>query len=309
LSTLFLRILKEPLFHFTLIGAAIYGLYAFSDVEAESTNPRDLRISAEEVQWLAASRWNRQPTQDELDRVLKSYIEERVLASEAAAMGLDKDDAVIRRRLAQRLKFLSEDLMTPTDPDPEAIRQYFEKHLDRYREPVRYTFSQIYFDPDKRGAQALKEAEAVRDALNDAADHPPELTSYGDPFMLQNFYPELTRTDLARTFGSDFAEAVVGLDPGRWYAPILSGYGVHAVLISAITTPDEPVFADVAMAVRQDWTEATRRKLSREFLDNLVSGYDITVEETDVALLNPDAQASAATAPGIAVNSDPESQP
>lgn len=293
------KVLKEPLFHFALIGAVIYGLYAFAGESAQSTDEdsRSITISAAEVQWLAdgwQSRWNRPPTAIEFDNLLEAYIEERVLAQEARAMGLDQDDSVIRRRLAQRLKFLSEDLLMPADPDPAVLRQWFSDHIDDYREPVRYSISQVYFDPDRRQERALADAQALCDRLNRPDAVTQDLREYGDPFMLQNHFDHQTRTDLARAFGTDFAQAIMQLEPGRWHAPVVSGYGVHAVLVSAVDSPQDPQFSDVEQRVREDWTATRQRELTAEFIDNLIAQYDVEVESAQVPLLQTDAQPAAA---------------
>jgi hypothetical protein len=290
------RVLKEPLFHFALIGAVIYGLYAVAG-EDETPDERTITVTAGEIKWLSdtwTSRWNRPPTREELDGVLRTFIQEQVLAKEAVAMGLDKGDIVIRRRLAQKLEFLTKDLLTPTDPEPQALEEWFEANHDRYRDPVLYTMTHIYLDPDSRDVQALEEAERIRDQLNALDSVPESLNDYGDPFMLQSYYPEHTAAELAKSFGSGFVTAVEELEPGRWHAPVLSGYGVHVVLVSERRLPEEPVFAEVEDRVRQDWTDETRDELNEQFIANLLDRYEINVEETSVLLLDPEAARAAA---------------
>jgi peptidyl-prolyl cis-trans isomerase C len=292
-----IRVLKEPLFHFVLIGAAIYGAYAVVGTGDEAADERAVTITAGEVKWMTdnwTSRWNRPPTREELDGVLRAYIKEQVLAKEAVAMGLDEGDTIIQRRLAQKLEFLSKDLLTPTDPDPQVLAEWFELNKDRYRDPVLYTMTHIYLDPDSRDVQALEEAEAIRDELNELEGVPADLNEYGDPFMLQSYYPEHTEVELAKSFGSGFVEAVKELEPGRWHAPVLSGYGVHVVLLSERRLPEEPVFAEVEDRVRQDWTDETRDELNEQFIANLLDRYEVNVEETSVVLLDTEAARAAA---------------
>jgi peptidyl-prolyl cis-trans isomerase C len=292
-----IRVLKEPLFHFVLIGAAIYGAYAVVGTGDEAADERAVTITAGEVKWMTdnwTSRWNRPPTREELDGVLRAYIKEQVLAKEAVAMGLDEGDTIIQRRLAQKLEFLSKDLLTPTDPDPQILAEWFELNKDRYRDPVLYTMTHIYLDPDSRDVQALEEAEAIRDELNELEGVPADLNEYGDPFMLQSYYPEHTEVELAKSFGRGFVEAVKELEPGRWHAPVLSGYGVHVVLLSERRLPEEPVFAEVEDRVRQDWTDETRDELNEQFIANLLDRYEVNVEETSVVLLDTEAARAAA---------------
>jgi hypothetical protein len=297
LNNRLVRVLKEPLFHFVLIGAVIYGVYSIAGAEDEAADERTITITAGEIKWMSdnwTSRWNRPPTREELDGLLRAYVQEQVLAKEAVAMGLDKGDTVIRRRLAQKLEFLTKDLLTPTDPDPQELAEWFDANQDRYRDPVLYTMTHIYLDPDSRDVQALEEAEIIRDELNAIDGLPENLNDYGDPFMLQSYYPEHTEAELAKAFGSGFVETVKELEPGRWQAPVLSGYGVHVVLVSDRRLPEDPVFVDLEDRVRLDWAEETRDELNEQFIANLLDRYEVTIEETSVLLLDPKAARAAA---------------
>ncbi|MBW2577385.1 MAG: peptidyl-prolyl cis-trans isomerase [Deltaproteobacteria bacterium] len=146
--------MREPLLHFLLIGAAIYGLYgAFAETAPEETD-KTIVVSSAEVEWMQTSwqkRWNRPPTPEELDGLIQQYIRETVLYREALTMGLNQHDQVIRRRLAQKLEFLAKDLVALTPPADEELVAYFDANKDRYQEPVLYTFTQVFFNPDKRG--------------------------------------------------------------------------------------------------------------------------------------------------------------
>jgi hypothetical protein len=195
-------------------------------------------------------------------------------------MGLNQHDQVIRRRLAQKLEFLAKDLVTLTPPTEEELRAYFEKHRDRYQEPVRYTFTQVFVDPDKRGDSTLDDAEAIKATLiaeGDAASDPGAL---GDSFMLQNYYPEKDQVEIQKLFGSGFADSLPDLSPGQWHGPVLSGYGVHLVFVSSVTKPPPPVFADAAQQVERDWTAEKGEELNEKFYANLRDQYTIVIEES-----------------------------
>ena len=150
--------LREPLLHFLLIGVAIYLLYvAVSDPVPEEAD-KAIVVSAGEIEWMQTSwlkRWSRPPTPEELDGLIQQYIRETVLYREAVTMGLNQHDQVIRR-LAQKLEFLAKDLVNLTPPTEEELLDYFEMHKDRYQEPSRLTFTQVFIDPDKRGEAARK---------------------------------------------------------------------------------------------------------------------------------------------------------
>ena len=297
------RWLKEPLVHFLLIGATIYVVYGLFGTAEESGDDRSVTITAGEIQSLANNwqrQWGRAPTAHELDGVVTQYIREIVLSREAVAMGLDADDVVIRRRLAQKLEFLSQDLMVPPDPERDELEEWFDARIDDYREPDRYTLTHIYLDPDQRDEQALADAEALRDELNALGGMPSDVRAYGDPFMLQNYYPQRTALELSKLFGRGFVESAIELEPGVWHGPVLSGYGVHVVRIDSPWRAPDPEFTAVEPQVRADWITAKSEELNRQFLDAVLARYEVVVEDADVALITGGAgdQGSAAGSGG-----------
>ncbi len=287
-----MKFLREPLLHFLLIGGAIYLLYgAFAETAPEETD-KTIVVSAGEVEWMQTSwqkRWNRLPTPDELAGLIQQYIRETVLYREALTMGLNKHDQVIRRRLAQKLEFLAKDLVALTPPTDEELVAYFDAHQDRYQEPALYTFTQVFFNPDKRGDTTLDDAEAVKATLTARGDAIEDAGALGDDFMLQSYYPEKDPLEIQKLFGSGFTESLMDLTPGQWHGPVLSGYGTHLVYVSSIHEPSPPVFAQVRERVVQDWTSERSEELNEQFYANLRGSYTIVIEESvaqdDVAVV------------------------
>ena len=295
-----MKFLREPLVHFLCIGAAIYLLYGtFSEPVPEEVD-KTIVVSAGEIEWMQTSwqkRWNRPPTAAEFDGLIQQYIRETVLYREALTMGLNKHDQVIRRRLAQKLEFLAKDLVALTPPTEEELQAYFAEHQDRYQEPARYTFTQVYIDPDKRGDATLADAEKIKATLMAKGNAIEDAGALGDAFMLQNYYPEKDRAEIQKFFGSGFAESLVDLSPGQWHGPVLSGYGVHLVYVSSISEPPAPVFAEARERVTQDWTTEKSEELNEKFYANLRDRYTIVIEEPTkddkVTALKAQAQAQA----------------
>ena len=195
-------------------------------------------------------------------------------------MGLDKDDTVIRRRLAQKLEFLTQDLISPQPPSEEELRTYFETHMDRYQPPDLITLTHVFFDPDKRGDQTLKDAETIKAELIALKQPPQDARSFGDPFMLQSYYPERSEAELAKLFGSGFARPVFELAPRQWHGPVLSGYGTHLVYVHDHQKAEPPTFAEVEAQVRQDWENDKREQLNEQYIASLMGRYDVTIEDT-----------------------------
>ena len=279
-----MKFLREPLLHFILIGAAIYLLYGvFAEVEPEATD-KTITVTTGELEWMQTSwqkRWNRPPTDKELDGLIQQYIRETVLYREALTMGLNKHDQIIRRRLAQKLEFLAKDLVALTPPTDAELQAYFEQHQKLYQKAKRYTFTQVYFDPDKRGDTTLDDAKTIKMRLIAQGDAIDNAGALGDDFMLQNYYPEKEAIEIQKSFGSGFTQSLLELSPGQWHGPVLSGYGVHLVYVSHISEPAAPVFAELRERVTQDWKMEKGEELNEKFYTNLRDSYTIIIEKRE----------------------------
>ena len=194
-------------------------------------------------------------------------------------MGLDRDDTVIRRRMAQKLEFLTNDLISPEPPAEEELQSHFEAHMDRYQQPDRITLTHVFLDPDMRGDKTLEDAETIKAKLNTLKQPPQDARAFGDPFMLQSYYPERSEAELSKLFGSGFAQPVFELSTQQWHGPVLSGYGTHLVYVHDRRESEPPRFADVEAQVRQDWENDKREQLNEQFLASLISRYDVTIED------------------------------
>jgi peptidyl-prolyl cis-trans isomerase C len=282
-STRLRRFIRDPLFHFLLAGAAIYLSYAVTNSpdQAELADDKTIIVSSGEIDWLASSwqkRWNRPPTEEELDGLIRQQVRETVLYREALAMGLDKDDVVLRRRLAQKLEFLSQDMLQPDPPAEEELRAYFDENKERYRAPDTITMSHVFFDPDKRGDKTLDDADVVKAELASFEEAPVDAKAFGDAFLLQSYYPQIAQSELAKLFGSGFAEPVFEQEPGNWQGPVLSGYGTHLVYLHEKTVQPEPVFDQVSDAVLADWIDEKREELNERFITALLDRYNVVLE-------------------------------
>jgi len=276
------RLFTEPLIQFLIIGVCIYGAYAlFGTPEEDFRNTRvhvdSARINAFISEW--ESRWNRPPTREEIEGLIQSYIKEDVLYRQAVAMGLNEDDPITRRRMAQKLEFLTSDLAMMVQPAEGDLEQYFSDNSEAYRAPDRMTFSQVFFDPDSRGNTTLEDAAETLVKLQAEGVPTEESMQAGDGFMLQSDFVSVTPTEAARQMGSSFVEAVVQLEPGSWYGPVLSGYGVHLVYMYDFQKSPPAVFEDVQAAVLENWQLEQREKFNTDFLENLKTRYEIVIDE------------------------------
>jgi len=276
-----IKILKEPLVQFLLIGACIYGAYALFGqpdraAEEQTVYISEARITSLSVAW--EKRWNRPPTEDELVGLVRAYLREDILYRESLAMGLDVDDHIIRRRLAQKLEFLTNDLVQLKEPDEGELEAFFAANIEQFQSPDLITFVQVFFNPDKRGDATLDDAARALERLQAESEPPPTTLEEGDRLLLNNFYANATEFDIRRSMGSGFAEAVMALESGKWHGPVLSGFGTHLVYVFEFTQAPPPELDDVRDAVMTEWQRAETEQFNIEFLDSLKARYEVVIE-------------------------------
>lgn len=271
---------REPLVHFVAIGALLFGIYLWLNDPYATSNSTRIEVSANDIELLHArwmKQWQRPPTAEELRGLVEDHIREEVLYREALALGLDKDDTIVRRRMALKMEFLVADVAVPTAPDQVELRGYFQENQERYRQPVTLSFTHIYFNPDRRGSSTQRDAEAELDRLQAAKQRPRRARDLGDRFMLAHEYVEKSTPDIARDFGGAFAQRLIELEPGRWHGPVASGYGLHLVYISDRAESRLPDFAAVRDKVENDFLIDKRREANELAYQRLRERYEIVV--------------------------------
>ena len=279
-----MKLLREPLVHFMFMGAFIYLLYAMFSEPAVDDYDKTIIVTTGEIEWMRTAwekRWNRAPTKIEFDGLIQQYVKETVLYREALTMGLNKHDQVIRRRLAQKLEFLAKDLVALTPPDDAELSTYFEAHQANYQLPARYSFTQVFIDPDKRGNNALNDAEVIKAKLIELGANTDRAAELSDRLMLQNHHPEKTQLDIKKQFGNEFSESLIQLPTGQWHGPVLSGYGIHLVYISRIDLPPPTVLAEVRERVVRDWTAERGETLNKKFYADLREQYTVIIDQAE----------------------------
>ncbi|MCB1940903.1 MAG: peptidyl-prolyl cis-trans isomerase [Candidatus Accumulibacter sp.] len=277
--------LREPLLHFLLIGGALFAAYAAlnpsTNVPAQSNQ---IRLTRDELRQLAAvwaAKWQRPPTPEEMNSLVENRIRDEVLYRESLALGLDQNDTIVRRRLAQKMEFLAEDTSAIRDPAEAELRAWFEQNRASFALPGRISFRHVYFSPDQR-RQAAREAAGK--ALTTLAGKPadwPTTANIGDRFMFQDQYAESTPEQLAGVFGTSFAQALSGLQAGVWQGPIESGLGWHLVFIDSITRQRLPIFDEVEAEVKAAWINAQRAEEKRKLFAAMRARYEVVLPPPD----------------------------
>lgn len=270
---------REPLVHFLVLGAAFFGLYLAVGQQPFDSDLK-LRVTSGTVERIRTTwqrQWGRPPSDVELRNLVEQHIREEVLYREALAWGLGEDDTIVRRRLVQKIEFLSEDLAVQAEPDDVELANFLAADPQRYRVPARFSFAHVYLSRDLRGDAVFGDAERVLAELRSAS--PESLTSgLGDRFMLQYEYVRKSEVEIGRLFGSGFGERLAVLEIGDWQGPIESGYGLHLVRVEERLDSRLPALAEIRGKVEGDYLTERRREANSAFYRGLRARYEIEVE-------------------------------
>lgn len=284
---LFSRIKNEPLFKFLIISIAIYMAYGFYGVKDADTLAREntITITAQEIDMMAfgfQQRLNRKPTDEELQKLIDTRVKETVLYEEAKKMGLDKDDVVITRRVVLQYRNLIEGLLIAPDPTEDGLNVYYQEHIEAYIPDELISFTQLFFDPDKREESTLDDAGKALLELQNMESIPNDLSAYGDNFMLANVYTNNTPLEIRKYFGSGFAESVMQLETNIWVGPVLSGYGTHLVFVSNKIAAEPFPLEEVREQVLADYMDEKNKELVKLYMESVIAKYEVVIlkEET-----------------------------
>jgi hypothetical protein len=289
------RWLREPLLHFLLIGLLLFGLYAYINrgrIGIES--PRQIVLSLDELATMEAyfeSQWHRRPTPQEFQAMVEDKIKEEVLYREGLVMGLDKGDTIVKRRMAQKVQFLAEDVAAAHEPSTAELKAWFEKNTDKFALPSRYSFRHIYFSPDKRGTNAHDDAAKALARIAGQSEDSPQIGSVADRFMFQDYYGDSAPSAIAKEFGPQFAVALEKVKPGSWQGPIESGYGWHLVFVSSVIFGRIPAFEEIESEVKTAWLGEQKAVAREKAYKSLRSKYTVRLPSP------PDKQTAGAPAP------------
>ena len=275
------RWLHEPLLHFLLIGVALFAGYrALNPQPSRPTSSPRIEITDDDlrqldVAWVA--QWQRHPTSEEMRGLLEGKVREEILYREALALGLDQGDTIVKRRLAQKMEFLAEDVSALRDSGVDELRAWFAKNEKRFALPGRVSFRHLYFSLDRRGERAREAAVSAREQLAGKPADSPLAATPADSFMFQDHYGDRTPEQVANVFGTTFAAAVFQLTPGSWQGPIESGLGWHLVWVDSMTPGRVPAFEEIEPAVKSGWIDDQRAESRRQAFDAMKARYEVVL--------------------------------
>jgi hypothetical protein len=271
------RILREPLCHFLFAGGLIFLLY--SAVAEPGLRPgNEIIVEPANIESLVSGFrrvWLREPSETEKMALIDEFVRDEIYYREALALGLDRDDVVVRRRLRQKMEFLLDtgaDLLEPTESELQA---YLDENMQSYRQAPRMAFEQVFLGanpPADRIESALRE-------LRSSASADPE--KWSEPTLLPPQVSSSPPDTVDGLFGDGFFDQLSVVDSDAWAGPVSSSYGVHLVRVSKREPAVFPPLEQVRDRVVRDWKAAKTKELRELHYARLRKQYDVEIRGSD----------------------------
>ncbi len=275
-------ILKEPVLHFLLIGAALFLYFQWSGAGSGFGRPR-IVVTSGQIEYLAAAytkAWHRPPTENELQGLIDDWIREEIAVREAMSSGLDRGDSIIRRRLRQRFEVIAEEQDARGAPTEADLAAYLAQHPDRFTTPATVSFDQIVLGGADTASDGERAASFTRTALQRGGDP----ATLGRVSMLPDHVDSMRMDLVARAFGAGFADQLAKLPPNEWSGPLRSPFGSHVVRVTAYAPGALPPLEAVRAAVAREWENERRVAARAETYRKARARYDIVVEPKELRL-------------------------
>lgn len=270
------RVFSDPLLHFVALGLAFFA--GFLLLNDDSPQAEEIIVSnAQQEQLVAAfSRvWRRPPDSQELKGLIDDWVREEIANREALAMGLGENDPIIRRRLRMKYESFMDQIAASVEPTAQDLQDWYQSHIDEYREDARYSLSQRFFSSDRRDdarADARKTLATLADAGEDIDP------GIGDALAMPQTFRDDRESELRNRFGEEFAKTLASQPTRRWVGPIPSAYGYHLLYISDHTPARTPALAEVEATVIRDWRDTQLREARDAVYAQLLDRYRVEFE-------------------------------
>ncbi len=255
---------KIPLFF--VIGLILY----LVDVIFNSGNEKEIFISDQEIISLVSawkSQVGRNPNDDEIARIINNLVEEEILYREALKLGLDKEDRIIKRRLAQKISFLKQE-SNPNSPSNDELIKFFNDNREKYFISATYTFTHYFFSSEKNSEE--RSLAAYKDINNNQ-------NIKADPFFLGKNFVDVNLRKIQSEFGDEFSSYFNNIELNKWIGPIQSPFGHHIIYVNNYKNAYLPDINNVLKQVEIDLLQDKRDKGLKEYLNNIKSEYTIYI--------------------------------
>lgn len=268
------NLLREPLVHFAIIGLGLFVLFSFVNTEESDTEIIIDEYDLNEIVSKWNLQWQRDPTPQELKGLLDGYIKQEILYREALSMNLDHNDEIIRRRMAQKMQFLTQDVVERVPPGEEELQSFLEENQSKYKSDMLISFEHIYFSHDLR-------SDARLDAENALKSNDPK----GDQSPIRSSFEQASLTRISGDFGQKFVDALqTKTASDSWQGPIASGLGYHLVKVTEIIDSRNLTLDEVRKKVVTDYQYDLRNQLNETLYETLLKKYEVSIELDDERL-------------------------
>jgi len=278
------RLLREPFVHFLALGAGLFVLFAH--VGAEDPAAHRIVIGPGTIEAIDSSfqlAWQRPPTREELDGLVDDHVREEIYAREARALGLDRDDVVVNRRLRQKMELLAASAVEASEPSDADLETWLRDRPERYRLEPRLSFRHVFLSRERRGAATEADAARVLARLRAGADP----ATLGDPLPVRSELRDASLSEVARELGQSFATQLAEMAPGEWQGPIDSAYGTHLVRVESRSEGRLPALAEVRDAVLRDFESERTGAAQEAFYQSLRQRYQVVIDAPALAPAPP----------------------
>lgn len=280
-----LKLIKDPLVHFLAIGAALFALAAWRGDSVTAGRER-IVVTGEQVaqaRSAGALLQGREPTAEELAELVEPIVRDEVLYRQALALGLDENDDEVRRRLIEKMTYLTQDLADPQPSSDDELRAFYTASPQRFTIPSLVSFDQVFFSPGSRGAALEADAAAGLAALRAGR----ATAEVGDRTPLREAYDNAPREQVAVLFGDAMAEALFTAPPGDWSGPFRSDFGLHAVRLRGRSEPRLPPYEEIAARVAEEFGAERRREANERAYQEMRAQYEVVIEAPAEAGADP----------------------
>jgi hypothetical protein len=270
------RVSREPLLHFLLIGALIFAAYGRLAPDEADLGPRIVasRAVVDDLARQHRLRFGRLPTDAEMERLVEAWVRDEVQYREGVALGLDRDDPVIKRRVRQKLEVITEELLAADAPTDAQLAEHLARNAERYRRAPKVAFEQVLLDAGADEDALGRAVAAAREALARGVDP----ATVGRPTLLPHRVGDTPIDLVGRDFGAAFADHLASSPVGEWSGPVRSGYGVHLVRVTALGPAQAPPLEAIRTAVARDWENERRTRSAEDAYRRMRARYEIVVE-------------------------------
>jgi len=269
------KLLKDPLVHFLAIGAA---LFAIAAMRGQPESRERIVVTAEQVEQARAAATalqGRAPTSEELAELVEPLVRDEIMYREALALRLDDNDDEVRRRLIEKMSYLTQDLADPEPSSEQALREFYDARPEVFTIPALVSFDQVFFSPSSRGDSLEADAAAGVAALR-AGRAPADI---GDRTPLRAAYDDAPREQVAVLFGDELADALFTAAPGEWTGPFRSDFGMHAVRLRGRSEPRLPPYDEIATRVAEEYAAQQRLAANEKAYAEMRARYDVVIEQ------------------------------